>query len=99
MHNMLFESTHRFGKCMHGKNHSIIVKFVLDEEMQIIWGERRMLKGNPYGINDQFAPETQNARTDIKSFLHTQDTSNYTIKISKDKLLMDGKPVVVRGKK
>ena len=35
---------------------------------------------------------------DIKLFLCTQDTSNHAIKIRKDKLLMDGIPVVVPGK-
>ena len=40
----------------------------------------------------------QNSRADIKLFLHLQDTSNYMIKISKDKILVDDKLVVVPGK-
>ena len=54
-----------------------------------------MLNGTPYNIS---GPQTQNATADIKSFLYTEYTSYHTIKISKDKLLMDSKPVVVPGK-
>ena len=79
------------------KNHSIIVKLVLVEEMQIVLG-KRILNGTPFDTSGQFATQTQNARVDIKSLLCTQDTSNHTIKIIKDKLLMEGKCVVLSGK-
>ena len=69
VHDMLFECLHRLGKCVQGKNHSIIVKFLLDEEMQIKWGKRRMLNGSLYDISSQFAPQILNARADIKSSL------------------------------
>ena len=92
---MLFECLHRLGKHVKGKNHSIIVKLVLDEEMQIVWGKRKMLNGTTYDISSLFAAQTHNTRSDIKSFLHMQDTVNHTVKMSKDKLLMDGKPVMV----
>ena len=71
---------------------------MLDSEMQIIWGKRRILNATYYDISSQFALQTQNANVNIKSFLCTQDTSNHTIKLSKDKLLMDGKTAVVHGK-
>ena len=57
-----------------------------------------MLNGTPYDISHQFASQTQIAGADIKSFFYTQDTSNHTIKISKDKQHMNGKPVVIHGK-
>ena len=57
-----------------------------------------MLNGTFYDISSKFALKIQNARVHIKLFLLTEDTSNHTIKISKNKLLMDGRPVVVPDK-
>ena len=75
--------------CARKKNHSIIVKFVLDEEMQC-------------GVKDGYSMLTPMVPAvefvDVKLFLHTEDTSNHTIKVSKDKIPMDGKPVVAHGK-
>ena len=81
------------------KLHSVIVRFVLDEEIQIVWGKGRMPNSTSYNISSQIAPQAQNAGADIKSFLCTEDTSNYTIKLSKDKLFRVGNPVVVPDKK
>ena len=66
--------------------------FVLDDKMQTVWG-------TPYDISGQFAPKTQNTRVDTTSFLPTQDTSNHTLNISKDKLLIDGKHVMLADNK
>ena len=56
MHDILFECLHRLGKGVQGRNHSIMVKYVLDEEMQIMWNKRRMLNGTPYDISGHFSP-------------------------------------------
>ena len=43
------------------------MKYVLGEEMEIMWGKRRRFNGTPYDISGQFAPQTQDVRG-------TQDT-------------------------
>ena len=95
---MLFECLHRLDKYVQGKKYSFIVKFVLDEEIQIMLGKRRMLNGTPTNIIGLFAPQSQNARVYMKLFLNTLNTSNEIIMISKDKVHMDGKAVVILGK-
>ena len=45
--------------------------FVLDEEMQIMLGKRRMLNVTTYDISGQFGPQTETANVDINgSFAH-----------------------------
>ena len=83
MHDMLFECLLRLDKHMQGKNHSIIVTFVPDEEMQIMWHKRRMLNGTPYNISGQFPTQTHKTLSII------------LLRYGKDELLMDDKPVVV----
>ena len=82
---------HRFGPSVRGKPRSTIVRFLRYKHRQLVWTNRRKLKGSEVFVNESFAGEIRQKRKVLWPFVKNARKVGSKAYLSVDKLVIDGK--------
>ena len=81
---------HRTGKPAQGRNRTIIAKFRSVEHRQLVWANRKKLKGTRLFISEDFCDETRSARSRLVPIMKAAWKHQHSAKLVRDELVIDG---------
>ena len=88
-----FERVHRMGYSSNGRARSIVAKFTLYKEKELVRKQWKSLMGTQYFVNEQLPREVVNKRKALMPKMKAARDQGKTAWISYDTLYIDGKPI------
>lgn len=90
VHNITFHRVHRIGAKSNSRPRSIVAKFELFKQKELVKSRGRELKGTTYGMNDQFPREIQERRKKLLPILREYREKGRRVALTVDRLYIDG---------
>jgi archaellum component FlaC len=86
-----FANVHRFGKHKDGRHRPIVARFIYNKDRTMIMERAYMLKGKPYGIQEQLPNEMEERRRELYPLMKQMRQEGRRVKLVRDKLIVDGR--------
>ena len=90
---IVFERVHRTGRKTESRSRSIVAKFALFKEREMVRKQGKALEGTQYRVFEQFPPEIIEKRKQLITKMKEARRNNQAAWLSYDTLYINGKPV------
>ena len=87
-----FANVHRFGRYNRRRPRPIVARFIYKWQLSLILDSAKFLKGKPYGINQQYPQEIEQARRSLYPVMKQMRAEGKDVKLVRDVLFVDGEP-------